>query len=258
MELIMENETSTSKRVLMVLSAILENGPITVDNLAKTLPITQSGVYRAVRSLEEFGWVQKCIGHGGFIATMIFHEAHDQGQFGVPYVETMRRLLRQSELQKTCHADFYVVQQNGKCILADSTERMAKRFATVSLVRSLAGQSVLAALPTVERVQLIMRYLKSAGQDEKDYVKQANFREILRLDPKWSGLWGDGKNTIALPMTAQERVFGTMMIRPKSGRTLRSATLHRSLPKLILAYEGLDAPEFSFLPAGSAAALAGG
>jgi len=239
--------TSAQQRVLIVCSAVVRHGPVTLEDLTQRLPLPQSAIYRALQQLIAQGWVQRSIGRSGFVAAYGIRTMLSHGCFGFPFDRTARALSRRSRDRGVVHFDFALLEAEGTVRIMDSTEAAKAGTLPLTLTKSTAGRAAVCALAPESRVGFLRRYLAQASDSERQASKELKFASLFRFPGDRRFIWSKRRNEFAFAFKAAGNIFGAIRLRAKKPIATRHQSVIETALSCLQIYEDIEDPEFELL-----------
>jgi len=118
-----KKENEKTLKPLVVYEAVLKFGPISHDDLYKKIGFSRSATFRALRHLEEAGWVRRLINNHHFVATSFVDELASVGSTSLSELDMIFKVL--SEVNISSKFVFKVglyISKSTYCILESSSK----------------------------------------------------------------------------------------------------------------------------------------
>ena len=153
-------------RILLVFEAVVRNGPITLNELEKCLPMPRAAIWRRLNSLRKHGWLRMRLGDNAFELSEEMYCLIQSARFADISVQKLRPLLKEIVKYKIFHVDVGMFQTLGHFLLVETNRKDAQTDRTLSLIYEPMAIFALLNLPQKRALKHLEEYRKIATCDE--------------------------------------------------------------------------------------------
>ena len=171
--------TDPQQRVLCVLNAVLDHGPITLAALARHLPFSQSAIYRALQHLIAQGWVQVPVFGTGFIASQKLTALSQNRRHGFACRRHGTLIAKALRQVGRLDIDIVTLSMDGHIDRVEASNPARHPLGRLLLTTSLAGRAAVCALDPPQKVTFLRRYLAFADDNERTKSRTPQFAKLF-------------------------------------------------------------------------------
>lgn len=219
---------ATQQRVLAVLDAVLIHGPVTLEQLTLLLPVSQSGIYRALQNLISIGWVQPAVLRKGFVINADFATRFGQCPPSFPYLGDGKYLKKTIQKFPNINLDIGMLTKMGLMYRVDTTQRTAFRPHAVTITESILARAAISALPPKNRMVFLRRYLAAAPEMEREKSRKPNFAKLFTFSSSGRIILASTEIACAFAFTLENGDVGALHLRPKKLKVSQASDLRRA------------------------------
>lgn len=227
-----EGDTAT-QRLLTVLQAIAEHGPISHSALCDRLPISRSAIWRAALLLRAQGWLRIRPGDKAYELTCTLDRLMAGANFQSEEAEEIAPHIRMVQEMGPFHVDFGCFIARGQFVLLESTRATACRRSPLSLV---FDEGAVAAQIVMDRPQVLRHlraFLDRATEEERRAIESGEHGRVLDRLGRDGIVWAMDRRQFSLPWQSRQGTAGALTI------TLRADQRRDMLPPLVATLRGV-------------------
>lgn len=177
-----DQQKSPAHRLLLVLTAIGEHGPISLGELTDLLPVPRTAIWRATATLRDFGWVRIRLSDKAYELTSDCDLKMASCHFAHPACDTATAELQAMRQRGIAAADAGLFITPGRFALIESTRPEAELGASLSLITDPFALAAQAAMPPEDLLRQLRAYQRMADPQEKELIRTgAHARTIMAL-----------------------------------------------------------------------------
>ena len=215
--------TDPQQRVLCVLNAVLDHGPITLAALTRHLPFSQSAIYRALQHLIATGWVQVPVFGTGFIASQKLCNLSQTSRHGFACRRHGALIAKALKQVGRLDIDIVTLSMDGRVTRVEASPPTRHPLGPLLLTTSLAGRAAVCALDPPQKVTFLRRYLAFANDHERAKSRTPQFAKLFRYGtdhrilmdtPQATWAFGFRLRAGDVPDMAQDRVGALQLTAP--------------------------------------------
>ncbi|MEM6306391.1 MAG: hypothetical protein AAF701_00205 [Pseudomonadota bacterium] len=238
---------ATQRRVLAVLDAVLKHGPITLEQLTAILPISQSGIYRALQNLIAIGWIQPASLRQGFVIAAAYANGLNQCAPSFPYPRDGKFLKK--IIQKVSHIDLDIalLRRTGAVYRVETTRPGAFRPHSLTLTDSILARAAVSALPAKDRMVFLRRYLAAAPEMERERSRKPHFTKLFSFPNNRRFILGSMEPNCAFAFQLKDGEYGALQINHRPRALGGQRVLYRSILAILDAQNRQKLPNMQIL-----------
>ncbi len=202
-------------RLLEVLEGVVNYGPISLNDLHPKVQRSRSATYRALKELEENGWVRRRLGGNRYILTSRMDRLLSAATISFSEMDTLVPLLGRFAMEHNLHVDVAVMQSRTKVVLIESTERGVETGQPISPLFS--DLSIAAFYGAIQKNVVRITSIHAAAQscDDKADLTLGCFRDRYKKLKSEGVLADDFDMALTISVAKETDFFGSLRIRPK-------------------------------------------
>lgn len=199
-------EAKRSPRLLVVLGAVAEHGPISLSQLNDRLDVSRASIWRALDTLRTAGWVRMRLGDRAFELERDIQKAMCMAYTSLPQVVQTVRLA--SLFGETADIHFHVgmFTAPGQYRIVETTLKSGYLSTPLSLTDdkiAIAGQL---SLNSPALVRHIRAYIEVSSIEERRVVTSGEHARLLKQHRNTSVFWEEERDIAYLPVPIASHV----------------------------------------------------
>ncbi len=166
-------------RILLVLETVAEQGPLNLDDVTAATGISRTAAFRALKVLEERGWIRPHMGTGAYAVTAGFVGKLRRANKTYEEIDNLLPILKAMAKEHKVHFDIAVLEDLIVPRVVESTRR--KRIEDpIGFFDSPFAMVALAAEDPRMRMMVLKAAMDSANPDQKEMVRSGEINAKIK------------------------------------------------------------------------------
>lgn len=226
----MKVEAAPSRRILIVLTGVITQQPVTFTELVKTLPVSRSGVWHALETLTEMNWIIKRNGDGAYrvsenMSTLL--RGFETPTHGSDLATGVVRRLKAVGFD----AEYGQFTSLGHFQILDSSRALAYGEQSLSMVTDDMCLAAQALMPMSELLQHLREFQEFARPEDQMAIHRGEHAQITTKVRQEQIAWSADNLAFSVGAGQSHGASGAIRIYCGSNTTDSLESAARSVPK---------------------------